>query len=131
MKFFRAVAVSAFIFLLAASACAQSADPLFNRLCKSWSLIKLEDNGQVLPSDEAQSDYRMVFNKDSTVLQGLAPNGFIQSKWQLHEKDMLIIIRDLRTNSTYRLKIIKLTNQELILQNLDDSKSLVIYYKAA
>ncbi len=131
MKLFRICIVFAFVFLSFETINAQSTDLLFNRLCKSWRILKLEDNGQVQPSDNAQADYRLVFNKDSTMLQGLAPDGFIQSNWQLDEKNMLIIINDKRVNSIYHLKIIKLTNTELILQNIDDSKSLVIYYKAA
>lgn len=131
MRALRTFAVFVFVFLSYENTNAQSTDLLFNRLCKSWSLLKLEDNGQVQPSDAAQAEYRMVFNKDSTVLQGLAPDGFIESKWRLDEKSMIIIISDKRINSTYHLKVIKLSNEELILQNLDDTKSMIIYYKAA
>jgi hypothetical protein len=119
-----------FLLFLFSNADAQIPNPLFERLCKSWGIVKLEDNGHVQKSDEAQADYRLVFNKDSTVLQGLAPDGFIAGTWKIDEKKMIITISDKRTDSSYRLKIIKISNEELILQNLDESKSLVIYYKA-
>ena len=77
--------------------------PLFNRLCKSWAIEKLEDNGQAQKADDAQLDYRLVFNADSTMMQGLSPDGFIPGKWKLDEKNMVITIKDTKTNNTYRL----------------------------
>lgn len=127
----RTVIIMSAMFCFTSVLYAQTADPLFNRLCKSWRIVKIEDNGQAQQSDATQADYRMVFNIDSTMLQGLAPDGFIQSRWKLDEKNMIINISDSQTKSLYHLRIIKITNEELILQNLDESRSLIIYYKSS
>jgi len=127
----RSCLIIAVIVCFISTAHAQTSDPLFNRLCKSWRIVKIEDNGQAQQSDATQADYRMVFNTDSTMLQGLAPDGFIQSRWKVDEKNMIINISDSQTKSLYHLRIIKITNEELILQNLDESRSLIIYYKSS
>lgn len=127
----RTVFIVSVMFYFTSAAHAQIPDPLFNRLCKSWRIVKIEDNGQAQQSDAVQADYRLVFNADSTMLQGLAPDGFIQSRWKLDEKNMIINISDNQTKSLYHLRIIKITNEELIIQNLDESRSLIIYYKSS
>ncbi len=101
------------------------------RLCKSWGLSKIEDGTKTQVADEAQKEYRLIFNKDFTVQQGLAPDGFIPGTWQLDELSSNITITDKSTKTSYKMKIIKLTTDELLLQQNDDVRNLIIYYKAA
>ena len=101
------------------------------RLCKSWGLVKIEDGTKTQVADEAQKEYRLVFNADHSVQQGLAPDGFIPGTWTIDEAGTTITITDKTTKTSYKMKIIKITTDELVLQQIDDTRTMIIYYKAA
>lgn len=63
--------------------------------------------------------------------QGLAPDGFIPGTWTLDEAKNEVVITDKSTKVSYTMKIIKLTTDELVLQQIEDSRTLIIYYKAS
>ena len=110
---------------------AQTSSVLEDRLCKSWGLVKIEDGTKTQNADDAQKDYRIIFNQDHTVQQGLAPDGFIPGTWTLDEAKNEVVITDKSTKVSYTMKIIKLTTDELVLQQIEDSRTLIIYYKAS
>jgi len=99
-------------------------------LCKSWGLSKIEDGTKTQIADEAQKEYRLIFNKDFTVQQGLAPDGFIAGTWTIDETGLFITITDKSTKTSYKMKIIKLTTAELVLQQNDETRTMIIYYKS-
>jgi hypothetical protein len=63
-------------------------------------------------------------------MQGLTPDGLIPGTWSLDTKTMIITVKDNKTGSSYKMRIIKISSDELILQTVDDDKALVLYYKA-
>lgn len=127
----KAITVLFFLFLSFSSKAQVNTDVMEARLCKSWGLAKIEDGTKTQVADEAQKEYRLIFNKDFTVQQGLAPDGFIPGTWQLDETGSNITITDKSTKTSYKMKIIKLTTDELVLQQNDDARTMIIYYKAA
>src|SRR5690242_914027 len=66
MKLSHGIVTVIFLLLVPGWLSAQAPNPLIDRVCKSWAIAKLEDNGRAVPQDNAPSDYRLVFNKDST-----------------------------------------------------------------
>jgi hypothetical protein len=129
MKLFSSLAGILFLFISIQSN-AQTTDVITDRLCKNWGLIKIEDGTKTQVADEAQKEYRLIFNKDNTVQQGLAPDGLIPGSWKLDETNSFITIIDKSTKTSYKMKIMKLTTDELILQQVEESRTLIIYYKA-
>lgn len=129
MKLFSSLAGILFLFISFQSN-AQTTDVIADRLCKNWGLIKIEDGTKTQVADEAQKEYRLIFNKDYTVQQGLAPDGLIPGSWKLDESNSFITITDKSTKTSYKMKILKLTTDELILQQAEDTRTLIIYYKA-
>ena len=107
---------------------AQTSSLLVDRLCQSWKLLKMEENGTVKTSDPTLNDYRIIFKNDMSVMQGLQPDGFISGTWKLDEPNMSISITDKQTKVIYTVKIIKITTDELILQDLQENNSVMMYY---
>lgn len=133
-QFCHSLTASAFIFFLLFSFSSHAqgtTDVMEARLCKSWGLVKIEDGTKTQVADEAQKEYRLVFNADHTVQQGLAPDGFIPGTWTIDETGSTITITDKTTKTSYKMKIIKITTDELVLQQVDDSRTMIIYYKAS
>lgn len=126
----KAIIICLFLFLSTNSKAQVNSDVMAERLCKSWGLSKIEDGTKTQIADEAQKEYRLIFNKDFTVQQGLAPDGFIPGTWAIDETGLFITITDKSTKTSYKMKIIKLTTDELVLQQNDETRTMIIYYKS-
>lgn len=126
----KASAVILFLFFSFNTMAQGSTNVMEARLCKNWGLVKIEDGTKTQVADEAQKEYRLIFNTDHTVQQGLAPDGFIPGTWTIDEAGSTITITDKTTKTSYKMKIIKITTDELVLQQVDDSRTMIIYYKA-
>lgn len=126
----KAIIICLFIFLSNTTKAQLNSDVMAERLCKSWGLSKIEDGTKTQIADEAQKEYRLIFNKDFTVQQGLAPDGFIPGTWTIDETGLFITITDKSTKTSYKMKIIKLTTDELVLQQNDETRTMIIYYKS-
>lgn len=126
----KAIIICLFLFLSTNSKAQVNSDVMAERLCKSWGLSKIEDGTKTQIADEAQKEYRLIFNKDFTVQQGLAPDGFIPGTWTIDETGLFITITDKSTKTSYKMKIIKLTTDELVLQQNDETRTMIIYYKS-
>ena len=106
-------------------------DLLQVRLVHSWKLIKMEENGVARPSDPTLTDYRLIFKSDFTVQQGLIPDGLINGTYTVDDANMIVTITDKQTKVDYKVKVIKITTDELILQDLSDKNSMLMYYQLA
>lgn len=126
----KTIIICLFLFLSFNSKAQVNSDVMAERLCKSWGLSKIEDGTKTQIADEAQKEYRLIFNKDFTVQQGLAPDGFIPGSWTIDETGLFITITDKSTKTSYKMKIIKLTTDELVLQQNDETRTMIIYYKS-
>ncbi len=126
----KAIIICLFLFLSITTKAQVNSDVMAERLCKSWGLSKIEDGTKTQIADEAQKEYRLIFNKDFTVQQGLAPDGFIPGTWAIDETGLFITITDKSTKTSYKMKIIKLTTDELVLQQNDETRTMIIYYKS-
>ncbi len=126
----KTIIICLFLFLSTNSKAQVNSDVMAERLCKSWGLSKIEDGTKTQIADEAQKEYRLIFNKDFTVQQGLAPDGFIPGTWAIDETGLFITITDKSTKTSYKMKIIKLTTDELVLQQNDETRTMIIYYKS-
>ncbi len=126
----KAIIICLFLFLSITTKAQVNSDVMAERLCKSWGLSKIEDGTKTQIADEAQKEYRLIFNKDFTVQQGLAPDGFIPGTWTIDETGLFITITDKSTKTSYKMKIIKLTTDELVLQQNDETRTMIIYYKS-
>ncbi len=126
----KVVAVFFFIILSLKSQAQLTSEVMKSRLCKSWGLSKIEDETKIQIADEAQKEYRLIFKKDFTVEQGLSPDGFIPGTWSIDELGSNITITDKTTKTSYKMKIIKLTTDTLVLQQADNTRTMIIYYKA-
>ena len=96
----------AFAFTFFFSAQSFSQTPLMDRLCHTWVLQAMDDGTGKKNVDDAQRDFRLIFNKDMTCKQGLQPDGLISSSWKLDEPNMMITIVDVATQKTFSLKIL-------------------------
>lgn len=110
---------------------AQTTSLLSDRIAHSWKLVKMEENGITKPNDPTLNDYRLIFKNDNTVKQGLQPDGFINGTWTVNEASMIISITDKQTKVKYDVKIIKITADEMILQDLSQQDSMMMYYQKA
>lgn len=126
----KTIIICLFLFLSITTKAQVNSDVMAERLCKSWGLSKIEDGTKTQIADEAQKEYRLIFNKDFTVQQGLAPDGFIPGTWAIDETGLFITITDKSTKTSYKMKIIKLTTDELVLQQNDETRTMIIYYKS-
>jgi hypothetical protein len=79
--------------------------------------------------DNALSDFVLIIKPDHTVLQGMNPDGIIKGTWSLEEENRILIVKDDETSSSYKMKIISCTADELVLQDVTSEPSLTIYYK--
>jgi hypothetical protein len=78
--------------------------------------------------DNALTDFVLIIQPDHTVQQGMGPDGLIASTWTLDEKNRILTVKDNQTSSLYKMKIISVTADELVLQDESASASLTIYY---
>jgi len=103
---------------------------LDRRLTKTWKLTSLEQEGKAAQPDQSQNDFVLIINSDHTVKQGMYPDGLIGGTWSVNEKEMLLTIKDETMNQQYKIKIVLLTADELILQDLTNTSALKIHYSA-
>ncbi len=123
-----------FLFTAALAAPAQQTQaqtPLLNRLCHTWVLQKMDDGSGKSNPDLSQQDFRLILYSNFTCKQGLQPDGFITSAWQLDETHMNITISDVGAKAThvFVLKILKITEDELSLQQAASDGGLIMTYK--
>jgi hypothetical protein len=122
-----------FLLLITSSAFSQSVNPtsLKNMLCNKWVQDKVEDNGVTIPRDNDASEFDLIFNDDGTVQQGMAPDGFISGAWTADDNQMTVTISDLTVNTSYTLKILRITENLLIVQYTEGGHLLTMYYHRA
>ncbi len=102
---------------------------LVNRLCHEWKMVKTESDGKILSQPSGPIDFRLIIKTDSSLQQGLYPEGLIPSRWLLDENKMILTIIDDKTSMKYLMKIIRVSNTELILQDSNDGELVSIFYK--
>lgn len=102
-----------------------SVSVLESRLCKTWRLTQTVQGDKTVKADLALKDFVMIINSDHTIQQGISPDGLISGTWITDEKNMLLIIKDDVTSQEYKMKIVSIASDELVLN--DPSASPVIY----
>ncbi len=118
----------AFLICISLTSSAQN-QVLMNRLCKSWNLIKI--NNTITKSIEtAPANFKLVIHSDHTLEQGMFPDGVIKSTWTMNEQSMTLNITDINTNLQYNLKVLRITGDELELQDNNNNEPAIIYYRA-
>lgn len=116
----------AFLFL-ASLAHAQN-EVMLNRLCKSWSLTKIV-NQETNKTEEATPGFKMIIRTDHTLSQGLFPDGVINSTWELNDQTMMLTIIDVKTKFVSKLKVLRITPDELQLQESSSDTPVILYYR--
>jgi hypothetical protein len=124
-----------FSILFASPVFSQSVNPtpLKNMLCKKWVQDKIEDNGTLVPHDDNNdaSEFDLIFSEDGTVQQGMFPDGYIPGTWTADDKQMTITISDLSVNTSYSIKILRISEDQLIVQYPEGGHLLTMYYHRA
>jgi len=120
--------VAFILFTVQAFSQSVNSTPLKNMLCKKWVLDKLEDNGAVVPRDADAAEFDMIFNQDGTVQQGMFPDGLITGNWVAHDDKMTVDISDISVSTSYSVKILRLSEGQLIVQYPEGSHLLTMYY---
>ncbi len=100
---------------------------LLNRLCQSWSLVKI-NNVTTNTTEQAPSNFKLIIHQGNQLEQGLFPEGMIQSNWILDEKSMMLRITDVKTQFHYDLKIVRITSEELELED-NNNELVIVYYR--
>jgi hypothetical protein len=103
---------------------------LMNRLCKSWSLTTIQ-NITRQTAETAPANFILNIKPDYTMEQGILPDGIIQSTWSFNEANMILTVSDIKTKMNYELKILRITNEELELQDNTTGEQIIIHYKAS
>ncbi len=101
---------------------------VLNRLCKSWRLTKII-NQSTNTSEEAPQNFKMIIRSDHTLSQGMFPDGVIHSTWQLNEQTMVFTITDVKTKFISQLKVMRITSDELQLQESSSDMPVILYYR--
>jgi hypothetical protein len=122
-----------FLLLFTSSAFSQSVNltPLKNLLCNKWVQDKVEDNGVTIPHDKDAAEFDLIFNDDGSVQQGMSPDGFISGTWTADDKQMTITISDVSVSTSYSLKILRISIDQLIVQYPEGGHLLMMYYHRA
>jgi hypothetical protein len=123
---------SVFLFLLTTQLSAQTISANTSRamICHAWKLQMMEVNGVKQTPEYIQSTYLIQFDTNYTLQQGIPPDGMIHAKWKWDLNQNIITITDSATDKLYHVKILQLTAQNLILQDLDEKeRSLIFYYE--
>lgn len=81
-------------------------------------------------ADQSLSDFVMIINPDYTVKQGMSPDGLIEGKWSVDEKTMMLMIKDNVTGQDYKMKMISVAPDELVLQDPSSNPEVFIHYRA-
>lgn len=91
---------------------------------------RLEEVKKSLSTDQTVGDFVMMLHPDHTLEQGMYPDGLIRSTWEIDEQNRMLSIKDNQTGLVYKMKIVKLTSSELVLQDQSVDSGLTIYYTA-
>ena len=91
---------------------------------------RLEEVKKPLSTDQAVGDFVMILHPDHTLEQGMYPDGLIRSTWEIDEQNRILSIKDNQTGLVYKMKIVKLTVSELVLQDVAADSGLTIYYSS-
>lgn len=118
------------VFFLAADAQTSNQSVLSDRLCKTWKIEKMIQDGKTSKPDNALSDFVLIIHPDHTVQQGMNPDGLIKGSWTLDEKNRVLAVKDNETGTTYQMKVLSVSTNELVLEDQSPNSSLTIYYKA-
>lgn len=119
-----------FFILFSVPAFSQSVNPtpLKNMLCHNWILDKLEDNGAVVPRDADAAEFDLIFTQDGTVQQGMGPDGLISGNYVPHDDSLTVSISDISVNTSYSLKILRISQDQLIVEYPEGTHLLTMYY---
>ncbi len=105
--------------------------PLKNMLCNKWVQDKIEDNGAIVSRDNDASEFDLIFSDNGSVQQGMSPDGYISGTWTADDKQMTITISDLSVSTSYSLKILRISEDQLIVQYTEGGHLLTMYYHRA
>lgn len=115
-------------FLFLASLAQAQNEVMLNRLCKFWSLTKIV-NQETNKTEEAPPGFKMIIRSDHTLSQGLFPDGVINSTWELNDQTMILTIIDVKTKFVSKLKVLRITPDELQLQESSSDAPVILYYR--
>ena len=105
--------------------------PLKNMLCKKWVQDKIEDNGKLIPRESDAAEFDLIFSQDGTIQQGMSPDGFISGAWTSDDNNMTITISDPTVNTSYSLKILRITEGVLIVEYPEGTHLLTMYFHSS
>ncbi|MBK9729752.1 MAG: hypothetical protein IPO83_00400 [Chitinophagaceae bacterium] len=106
-----------------------TASVLTNRISKTWRMQNLEETNKPAANDQVAGEFILALHADYTVEQGMYPDGLIKGTWSVDEQNRMVSVRDNETGIIYKMKIVKLTDHELVLQEQSATSNLTIYYK--
>ncbi len=110
---------------------AQVSPPVLKeRISKTWQMEKLVLGNKVTSGEQGEGAFLLILHADHKVEQGLYPDGLIKGTWSVDEEKRLLSIMDNETAVVYRMRVITVTDEELVLQEYDGGNGATIYYKA-
>lgn len=119
------------LMLLPGISLAQTDSSILNeRIAKSWKMDKLMQGNQVIQSGQSAGMFIIMFHRDHTMEQGLYPDGLIKSTWTADDANRIISISDLETGVVYKMKVLILSTDQLVLQDASNPGGITIYYSA-
>ncbi|MEO6167753.1 MAG: hypothetical protein ABIO46_08040 [Chitinophagales bacterium] len=103
---------------------------LANRVTDSWRMEKMIQGNKSTVADQSMGDFMLIIHADKTVEQGMSPDGLIKGTWTIDEQSRLLTIKDNETEMVYKMKIITVSADELVLQDQSVTAGVTIYYHA-
>lgn len=91
---------------------------------------KLMQGNQVIQSGQSAGMFMITFHHDHTMEQGLYPDGLIRSTWTADDANRIIAISDLETGVVYKMKVLVISTDQLVLQDASNPGGITIYYSA-
>ena len=107
----------------------QSSSVVENRLCRTWTLAKIIHGEKTTQADQSLNQFVLMIDPNHTVKQGMMPDGLISGKWTFDEAAMMFIITDDLTGAKYPMKVLSITQDELVLNDTSSQPALYLHYK--
>ncbi|NLU93234.1 hypothetical protein [Chitinophaga sp. Ak27] len=96
----------------------------YELICKEWKLQSYEEKGKKFPPVPEQKGDKMIFYKDNKVKS--IESGYIQNGiWKYEATKSILTVIDNDTKEKAIMKVIKLTNDECILEYKDPEGTLL------
>ena len=97
---------------------AQSVNSVDSLICHEWKLVLYEEDGDKFPPAPDQKDNKMIFYNDHKV-KSVEGNKIQNGVWKYIPNSKLLTITDTETGEIANMKVLKLTNKEMVLEYLD------------